>query len=134
MKKEEYDGSQKIETNTSVSVRVRKGERQRINTQLSMNQSIVGDSIEVVMEKIKEGEGEDSIEDRDLVYNDNESTTVNPLTNIRTDKFEAMLEEKIGEYDHKHKKIERTVEAEKKKEADPEATENGKEGKKGTIE
>lgn len=52
-----------------------------------------------------EGEGEDGIEARDLVYNDNETSKVNPITNIRSDKMELMLEEKIGEFEHKHRKI-----------------------------
>lgn len=130
MKKEEK--TPEINTNPSVTVRNFKGKRKRIKTTLNMNSTIVGDSIEVMMERIMAGDGEASIEDRDLVYNDNESTDVNPLTNIRTDKFEAMLDEKIGEYDHKNRKIPRTVEAEKKKE-DP-TPEDGKEGKEGTTE
>ncbi|UYD39174.1 MAG: hypothetical protein [Wigfec virus K19_83] len=97
------------------TVRNRKYARVRIDTQLSINNSIQGDSIEIMMERIREGEGEDAIQDRDLVYNDAESNTVNPVTNIRTDKFESMLDEKIGEYEHKNKKIQRTEEAEKEK-------------------
>lgn len=114
----------------SNTIRVQKHERQRIKSVLIINQSIQGDSIEVMMERIREGEGEEGIPDRDLVYNDNESTTVNPITNIRTDRFESMLEEKIGQYDHQHRKIPRTMEAEKKEEK----TEEGKDGTNNTKE
>jgi tRNA(Ile)-lysidine synthase TilS/MesJ len=76
----------------------------RIPTVISRNISVIGDSIEVTMERLMNGEGLDNIEDRDLVYNDNEASIVNPLTNIRSDKWELMLEEKIGEYEYKHRK------------------------------
>lgn len=97
------------------SIRVRKGQRLKNYTSLKKNDNIVGDSIEIMMVKINEGEGEGSIEDRDLVYNDNEATEANPLTNIRSDKFELMLEEKIGEYEHKDRKLQRTKDAEEEK-------------------
>lgn len=80
----------------------RKPKRQ--TTLMSRNKSIRGDTIEVQVERLMAGEGIDSVEDRDLVYNDQESPVVNPITNIRTDKMEVMLEEKIGQYewqDHK---------------------------------
>lgn len=72
-------------------------------TSLNINNGVQGDSIEVMMERLIQGEGIDAVEDRDLVYNDNESGMVNPITNIRSDKFELMLNEKIGEYEHNHK-------------------------------
>lgn len=84
---------------------------QRIKTTISRNIGVIGDSIEVVMERLMNGEGLDGVEDRDLVYNDNEASVVNPLTNIRSDKWELMLEEKIGEYEYRHRKTP-TVEAE----------------------
>lgn len=69
-----------------------------------VNTAVQGDTIELSMERLMQGEGLDSIEDRDLVYNDSETGIVNPITNIRSDKFELMLEEKIGEYEFKHAK------------------------------
>lgn len=78
--------------------------KKREKTQIKRNNTIVGDGIEVMIEKLKEGEGEDAIEERDLVYNDNETSTVNPITNIRSDKFDLMLEETMGKYEHDHKK------------------------------
>lgn len=72
---------------------------------LKRNNSILGDTIEITVERLMQGEGEDGIEDRDLVYNDGESSIVNPITNIRSDKFELMADEKIGEYEHKHRKL-----------------------------
>lgn len=107
--------NEKQELNTPNSVRVFKKDRKRKNTTLNINAGIQGDSIEIMMERLREGEGEDAIEDRDLVYNDNESATVNPITNIRTDPFEARLEEKIGHQEHKAKKLQRTKEAEKER-------------------
>lgn len=79
--------------------------RKRRSTQLNVNESILGDSIEIMIERLKEGEGEEGIQDRDLVYNDNESKTINPVTNIRSDKMELMLEEKIGEYEHRNRTL-----------------------------
>ncbi|UYL83848.1 MAG: hypothetical protein [Wigfec virus K19_81] len=83
-------------------------------TSISRNKGIHGDSIEIMLVKIREGEGTEAISDRDLVYNDNESDTVNPVTNIRSDKFELMLDEKIGEYEHRNKKKAPKVEEKKK--------------------
>lgn len=78
--------------------------KQYFKTTIKRNTAIQGDSIETMILKIKNGEGTEAISDRDLVYNDNEVDTVNPVTNIRSDKMELMLEEKIGEYEHKAKK------------------------------
>lgn len=72
-------------------------------TQIRRNKTIVGDSIEIMIEKIRAGAGEDAIEERDLVYYDNESTEVNPIANIRTDIEEMRLDEQIGKYEHQHK-------------------------------
>lgn len=77
----------------------------RIKTSIKLNESVIGDSIELMIERLMNNEGIEGVEDRDLVYNDNESGIVNPLTNIRSDKWELMLEEKIGEYEFKHRKI-----------------------------
>lgn len=92
------------------TIRKYKNDRQRIVTTLEINDGIQGESIETTLERIREGEGEETISDRDLVYNDNESSTVNPITNIRTDKFEAMLDEKIGMYDYQNKKHQKKTE------------------------
>lgn len=74
-------------------------------TQFKVNRGIVGDSIEVMLEKLQaEGQSEADMEDRDLVYNTDETNGVNPLTNIRSDKMELMLEEKIAGYEYKHSK------------------------------
>lgn len=70
-----------------------------------INKSVIGDSIEVMLERIKEGEGTDGIQDRDLVYNSDETATVNPITNIRSDKMELMLDEKISEQRYKRSKM-----------------------------
>lgn len=86
------------------TVRNHKGQRKRKKTTISINNSIQGDSLEVMIERLREGEGEEGIQDRDLVYNDNEASRVNPVTNIRSDKMELMLEEKIGEYEHRSRK------------------------------
>lgn len=75
------------------------------NTKLNINKSVIGESIENMVEKLMQGEGENAIEDRDLVYNSDESMIVNPITNIRSDKMELMLEEKIGKYVHDHRNI-----------------------------
>ena len=58
----------------------------------------LADSIEIMIEKLREGVGEDAIEERDLVYYDNETTEINPLANIRTDKEELRLDEQISKY------------------------------------
>lgn len=76
----------------------------RIETTIKRNKSVIGETIELTMERLMEGEGLDAIDDRDLVYNDGETGVVNPLTNIRSDRMELMLEEKIGEYEFKHRK------------------------------
>lgn len=39
------------------------------------------------------------------MFGDDETKTVNPITNIRSDKMELMLDEKIGEYNYKKRKI-----------------------------
>lgn len=101
-----------IKSNT---IRVKKTERKKDKTQLTINKGIIGESLEIMMERLMEGEGEGAIEDRDLVYNDSESDTVNPITNIRSDKFELMLEEKIGHQTHEKKKITDKEEAEKQR-------------------
>lgn len=71
-------------------------------TQIRRNKTIVADSIEIMIEKLREGVGEDAIEERDLVYYDNETTEINPLANIRTDKEELRLDEQIGKYKFQH--------------------------------
>lgn len=86
------------------AVKTSKESRTRHKTTLKVYQAIIGDSIEIQMERLREGEGEDGIQDRDLVYNDAEASSVNPVTNIRSDKIELMLEQKIGEYEHKERK------------------------------
>lgn len=88
----------------------------RFKTTLSINKSVKGESIESMLERLKNGEGEEGIADRDLVYNDNEASAVNPITNIRSDKMELMLEEKIGEYEHKNKPKMKVVKDEEPKE------------------
>lgn len=107
--------NEKEEYQKTNSVRVYKNTRKKEPTSLEINGAIQGDSIEVMMERLREGDGEDAIEDRDLVYNDNESANVNPITNIRTDPFEARLDEKIAHQEHKTKKIQRTKEIENEK-------------------
>lgn len=91
-------------------MRVRKNERTKIISRLEVNEGIQGDTIEVMMERIREGEGEDSISERDLVYNSEESSTVNPLTNIRSDRMELMLEEKIGKQNWERAKNQKVTE------------------------
>lgn len=83
---------------------------------------MLGDSIETMLERLREGEGIDGVQDRDLVYNDSETERVNPITNIRSDRNELMLEEKIDEYNHKHRKL-RVVQDEPSDEAEPNGTE-----------
>lgn len=82
-----------------------KKKHEKTKTLLSVNKGIQGEAIEITIERLMEGEGEEGVESRDLVYNDNETGVVNPITNIRSDKMELMLEEKIGEYEHNHRKI-----------------------------
>lgn len=76
----------------------------RINTQIKRNISVLGETIEITVEKLLNNDLENSIEDRDLVYNSDETDIVNPITNIRSDKFDLMIEEKTGEIEHVHKK------------------------------
>lgn len=102
--------------------RVKKYEMGKTQTSITRNKGIQGDTIEIMMERLREGEGEDSVADRDLVYNDNETDRVNPITNIRTDKMETMLEEKIGEYAHKHRKL-KVVKDEPKEENETDVSE-----------
>lgn len=116
-------------TQKTNTIRVQKNQRKRQETTITRNKGVIGDSIELMIEKIRDGDGEDSILDRDLVYNDNESNTVNPITNIRSDKMELMLDEKIGEYEHKHRAKMKVVQDENKEENSQETTENtGSEG------
>lgn len=70
-----------------------------------VNKGIIGHSIEITMERLIADGTIEGLDDRDLVYNDNEVNLVNPVTNIRSDKFELMLDEKIDYYNHKHKKV-----------------------------
>lgn len=86
-------------------VRRNKKFTRRFRTSLNINKSVIGDSIERMLERLMEGEGVDGIQDRDLVYNSDETMRVNPITNIRADKNELMLDEKIGEYEHKRSKM-----------------------------
>lgn len=72
---------------------------------INRNESVVGDSLEIMLERIKEGEGTDGITDRDLVYNSDETETVNPVTNIRSDAMELRLEEKMAEQGYKRSKM-----------------------------
>lgn len=95
----------------------------RKKTLLSRNKSILGDSIEVMVERLMEGEGESAIEDRDLVYNDSEADNVNPITNIRSDKMELMLEEKIGYQEYQRAKMHKVEDDENPKEGDSTGTE-----------
>ncbi len=113
------------------TVRVFKGQRTRFRSSINVNESIQGDSIEVMMERLMEGEGEQGIEDRDLVYNDNESATVNPITNIRTDQMEARLDEVIGRQEHDKRKIQRTKDAEEDRKKKEEAEKTNKTGTEG---
>lgn len=100
-------------------VRVLRRNRQRRNFGMSINKSVVGDSIEIMMERIREGEdGENAIAERDLVYNDNETIDVNPITDIRSDKSELRLEEKIGEYEHRNRTMKVVKDEEKPKETE----------------
>lgn len=85
-------------------------------TSIRINNSVQGDTIELIMERLMEGEGDAGIEDRDLVYNDKEAQDVNPITNIRSDRFELMLEEKIGEYEHKRAKVQKLLDEPKPQE------------------
>lgn len=112
MKTEEkkFEISDDIIENKTRTIRIQKKQRKREITTIEINESIIGDPIETMLERIREGEGEDSIAERDLVYNDNESSTVNPVTNIRSDRFELMLEEKIGEQEFKNKKHQKITE------------------------
>lgn len=87
-------------------------------TLLSRNKGILGDSIEIMVERLMEGEGEAGIEDRDLVYNDSEADMVNPITNIRSDKMELMLEEKIGYQEYQRAKMHKVEEEESTKDND----------------
>lgn len=101
-------------------VRRNKGYVKRFRTTIQRNESIQGDSIEAMLERLKAGEGIEGIEDRDLVYNDSEASRVNPVTNIRSDKMELMLDEKIAQQEHKRKKMRVVDEKEK---LDKESTE-----------
>lgn len=92
---------------------------------INVNKSIIGDSIEIMLERIKEGEGTEGIQERDLVYNSDETMDINPVTNIRSDKMELMLEEKISEQGYKRSKMKVITEEEKTTEEKPEEkTEN----------
>lgn len=93
----------------------------RFEEQINRNKSIIGDSIEIMIERIKEGEGVDGIADRDLVYNSDETAEVNPITNIRSDRGELRLEEKINEQGYKRSKMNVV----KKEENQVEKTEEG---------
>lgn len=88
---------------------------QRHITTIERNQSVIGESIERMLERLREGEGEGVIEDRDLVYNDNMSDTINPITNIRSDKMELLLEQKIDEHEYHRKKMQIAKDEKKKK-------------------
>lgn len=107
-----FIGTEKEEPRAGVLTTYKKRNKPRSRTSISRNKSVQGDTIEVMIERLMQGEGESAIEDRDLVYNDNEVDRVNPITNIRTDKMETMLEEKIGMYDWRHRKTQTTVEDE----------------------
>ena len=74
-------------------------------TTIERNKSVIGESIERMLERVMEGEGEGAIEERDLVYNDSMSDTINPVTNIRSDKMEMLLDQKIDEHDYYRKKM-----------------------------
>lgn len=97
------------------------GYTKRFVETIDRNKSVVGDSIEIMLERIKEGEGTDGIADRDLVYNSDETAEINPVTNIRSDKMELMLEEKIGEQGYKRNKM-KVVKEEPKEEPKEEAS------------
>lgn len=84
----------------------------KIATRLKVNKSIVGESLEMMILRMKEGEGLEGIEDRDLVYNDGETTEVNPITDIRLDKRGLMLDEKQGYLEYRKGKAPRTIEEE----------------------
>lgn len=84
-----------------------------VPTSLRMNKSVIGDSLELTIERLKSGAGIEGIEDRDLVYNNNETVTVNPITDIRSDKMELLADEKIGQYEHERRRTPR-VEIEEK--------------------
>lgn len=88
---------------------------QRHITTIERNESVIGESIERMLERLREGEGEGVIEDRDLVYNDNMSDTINPITNIRSDKMEMLLEQKIDEHEYNRKKMQIAKDEKKKK-------------------
>ena len=91
-------------------------------TQIRRNKTVVADSIEIMIEKLREGVGEDAIEERDLVYYDNETTEINPLANIRTDKEELRLDEQISKYKFQHEGQPNNEEESEKRE-DPEGGE-----------
>lgn len=82
-------------------------------TQLEVNESLVGDTIEEILERKKEMKEQIETDNNELVYNDNETNIVSPTTNIRSDKFELMLEQKMDEQsfnEKKHLKIVRQTE------------------------
>lgn len=102
----------------------KKKKPQKKQTLLNRNKGIIGDTIETMVERLMEGEGIEGIEDRDLVYNDGETNTVNPITNIRSDKMELMLEEKIGEQNFKNRKMQLVKDEQENKSEQQEITEN----------
>lgn len=113
--------SPNIKTIEIEETRLWRGKRipKRGKSLISRNTSVIGDSIETMLEKLKAGEGEGSIEDRDLVYNSDETAEINPITNIRSDKMELLLEESMGKYEHNKGKHAKKVDEEKaKKEAE----------------
>lgn len=111
----------------SNTVRVQKKDRRRIKTTLEINKAVQGTSIELMLERIRNDEGIENIPDRDVVYNNDESETVNPITNIRTDKFEKMLEEKDGEYQHRNRKHMKVVKEDDKENKEKDSPTEGSE-------
>lgn len=100
--------------------RINNDVKKRFRSGITKNNSVVGDSIEIMLEKIRNGEGVDSIPERDLVYNDNPTARVNPITNIRSDKMELMLEEKMGGYEWDHRTIQKIDEVKTEEGGEPE--------------
>lgn len=90
-----------------------KRQGEKIKTKMIRNNSIVGETIEQMLIRVKNGEGIESIEDRDLVYNDNETVKVNPITDIRLDKRGLMLDETMGMIEFGERKGVRAREEEK---------------------
>lgn len=84
-------------------IEIMKKKPNKRKSQLEINNSTIGDTIEIQMERLMENDGIDSSENKELKYTRSEEGVI-AITDIRSDKFDMAIEEtmKVEESEKKY--------------------------------